>query len=424
MTYLATVPTDAVGEFDVISDHAGLGASSDAAFWLQSGDVDGRIAIPSPAFSPPAPAIVRPAPPKRVLFMHGFPGWMGGASSEAWHVLRMLVRHGVDIHILATSAEPDWVKRIEDFGGMTIHAPFKHPTNGGISPDQIRDVPGIAGAAVMSFCCSWFHSFEWAEVFRELRCKRIWVGCMNWIAKNEKKLYEQHGAFEAHVFQSEFQRQTLEPQLSQYGYNPTRGHLIRGAFDVNDFPFRPLPRVEGEPFVVGRISRPDGDKFSTNTFPIAQKAHRALESRGGLRLRIMAWEHKTAAKLKNPPPWVDCLKTHAVPSVDFHQSLHCYHQYNGGAKENWPRSGLEAMSTGAPLVVQDAWGWREMVADGVSGMLCGDEPSAPAMALVMYATNEDMRMEHAHAARKRVEQLADPETIWEGWRTLLDSLEG
>jgi len=37
------------------------------------------------------------------------------------------------------------------------------------------------------------------------------------------------GPFDAFVFQSEFQRSMLEPELTKLGYNPELGHLIRGA---------------------------------------------------------------------------------------------------------------------------------------------------------------------------------------------------
>ena len=46
---------------------------------------------------------------------------------------------------------------------------------------------------------------------------------------------------------------------------------------------------------------------------------------------------------------------------------------NGGARENWPRAGLEAMAAGVPIVAQNDWGWREMIEHGVTGFLGGDD---------------------------------------------------
>lgn len=70
------------------------------------------------------------------------------------------------------------------------------------------------------------------------------------------------------MFQSEFQRGLLEPELSDFGYEPHKGHLIRGAFDLDDWEFSPRPHAHGEAFVVGRAARPDQDKWSSNTWPI------------------------------------------------------------------------------------------------------------------------------------------------------------
>jgi len=94
---------------------------------------------------------------------------------------------------------------------------------------------------------------------------------------------------------------------------------------------------------------------------------------------------------------------------------------NGGARENWPRIGLEAMAAGVPLVVQNQWGWREMVRHGVTGFLC-DSDQELAYYTAQLAYDERKRLVMAEAARAHVERLADPETILAGWRQLFDSL--
>jgi hypothetical protein len=434
----ATIPANCAGQFDVFSDHAGLAGHLDSAFFLQAAEHNTMPAGPA-LQDPPGPIIgmenmarrlVRPpaappmvaAPAKRKLFMHGFPGSCGGANTEAWHVLRLLARHGVDITILATSAEEPWVRKLEA-EGIEIRAGAGSGRL--ISPEEIRGAPGLAGSPVVSFCCKHFLYQQNATVFRDLKCKRVWVNCMNWMEAAEKKLLDQSGPFEAYVFQSKYQRSVLSPQLVKWGYTAVQGHLIRGAFCVEDFPFRPLPHNKGEPFVVGRLSRPDSDKFSSNQLAIYKQARQAVSAAGGLRARIMAWQKgKTDRKCGRPPEWCQALTANAEPSDAFLQSLHCYCQYNGGAKENWPRSGLEAMATGVPLVVQNDWGWREMVEDGVTGRLCADEVADPVAAIAVYAHDEELRMAHAEAGRKRCEELSDPEVIWAGWEKLLDSLEG
>lgn len=112
----------------------------------------------------------------------------------------------------------------------------------------------------------------------------------------------------------------------------------------------------------------------------------------------------------------------AISASDYFRQLHCTLPVNGGARENWPRVGLEAMAAGVPVVAQNEWGWREMIDHGVTGFLGGcDEELAHYAAMLAY--DEDLRMRIVHAARERlVGELASPEIIWSGWWRLFDSL--
>ena len=80
---------------------------------------------------------------------------------------------------------------------------------------------------------------------------------------------------------------------------------------------------------------------------------------------------------------------------------------NGGARENWPRAGLEAMAAGVPLVCQNLWGWREMIVDGETGFLT-DSDEEMAFRLAQLAHDEELRQRIVRRAREHVEQLADP----------------
>jgi len=240
---------------------------------------------------------------------------------------------------------------------------------------------------------------------------------MTWLFNAERDFYRSCGPFDAFVFQSEFQRGQLEPQLAEFGYQPAQGHLIRGAFDADEWPFGPRPHAPGEAFVVGRAARPDGDKWSSNTWPIYERIQYRPK-----RALMLGMDEKTHAKLGKAPAWSDCLKPMAITAQDFFRQLHCTLPVNGGARENWPRVGLEAMAMGVPVVTQNEWGWREMIQHGVTGFLgkC-DEELAHYTAMLAY--DEDLRMRIVHAARERlVNELASPEVIWSGWQRLFDSL--
>jgi hypothetical protein len=341
------------------------------------------------------------------LFLVGYPGEVGGANTEAWHTLKLWRRFGAEVLVLPTSPPSEaWRARVATIGCRTIDA----------TPDQWPRVPGLPGALVISFCNREF--LREAGRFRDLGCRIVWVGCMNWLFAAEREHYLRHGPFDAYVFQSEFQRSELAGQLEKFGVKPSQCHRIPGAFAWEDFPLRPLAHPRSAPLVVGRLSRAAPDKFSANTWPIYRRIPHPI------RARVMAWDPKIARKLGPPPPWAQCLPANAEPAVPFLGSLHCMLQVNGGAKENWPRSGLEAMACGVAIVAENRWGWREMIRHGQTGYLADSEDELAYYA-ARLAYDEDHRLELIRSARRALEEeLAPPERIWEGWSRLFSQVLG
>jgi hypothetical protein len=103
---------------------------------------------------------------------------------------------------------------------------------------------------------------------RNIGCKIVWVNCMTFMFDYEKRFFEECGPADAMIYQSDFQRCELEPQLASCGYDPSTGHLIHGAFDYEVWDFEPQKHEPGTSFVVGRVARPDTDKWSSNTWKI------------------------------------------------------------------------------------------------------------------------------------------------------------
>jgi glycosyltransferase involved in cell wall biosynthesis len=193
--------------------------------------------------------------------------------------------------------------------------------------------------------------------------------------------------------------------------------LIHGAFDLTEFEFSPRPHNRGEVFVVGRMARPDTDKWSSNTWPIYSAIQYANK-----RALMLGMDQRTHEKLGAPPLFADCLKPMAITVHQFLSTLHCLLPINGGARENWPRAGLEAMAMGVPVVAQNDWGWREMIEHGVTGFLGSDDCELAHFA-AMLAHDEELRLQIARNARHRIEtELADPQTLWTKWQTLFRSL--
>jgi hypothetical protein len=232
----------------------------------------------------------------------------------------------------------------------------------------------------------------------------------------ERDHYDQYGPFDAYVFQSEYQRSKLLPELQKYGVRDEQCFLIRGAFCPDEFPFAPRPHATASPFVVGRLARPDLDKWHEKTWSVYER----IPNRNA---RVMGWDSRLELKLGRPPDWAKALARCAESSVDFLHSLHCLIPINGGAEENWPRVGLEAMSAGVPIIAENKWGWQEMIDHGRTGFLANDEEEIVHYAALL-ANDEDLRLEIAHNARHRlVTDLANPDQIWSGWNRLVDYVE-
>ena len=221
---------------------------------------------------------------------------------------------------------------------------------------------------------------------------------------------------EAYVFQSEFQKDELEKLLVPLGYNHGMGHLIRGAFAFDEVPFAPRAHKPGEPFVVGRLARPDADKWSSNHWRVLDRVPYVQR-----RAIAMGWNQQLDRKCGPRPPWAQTLAPQAIPVVEFLGRCHAMVGLNGGARENWPRIGLEAMAAGVPIVVQGQWGWKEMIEDGVTGFLTANDDEM-AFRLAQLAYDEDLRQAIVAAGHSHLRNLANPEQIGRQWRELFASL--
>ena len=344
------------------------------------------------------------------VFVAGYPGDLGGANTECWHTIKLWRRFGLAVTCIPTwpanldrAALDRWQARLTSIGADTCLT----------SLDRLPRDADLRGAAVVAFCSVPFLAA--AERFRGLGCRVVWVGCMNWLFPAERLHYRRWGVLDRYVFQSNYQKAELEPQLRKFGYRDAQGRLIRGAFDYDEFPFRPRVRRPGQEFVVGRLSRPAADKFHPETWSI----YGALPN---VRARILGWGPEVQQALGAPPDWAEVLAPGAESPQQFLASLHALVMPGGRAVENWPRAGLEAMAAGVPIVTDRRGGWLEMIRHGETGCLAHTAGEITEYAACL-AGDEQRRLEMARAARNAVQTLSDPEVLWGQWRELLNELE-
>lgn len=337
------------------------------------------------------------------VFVVGYPADVGGANTECWHTIRLWRSLGIDVRLIPTwDAPANWKEKTDAIGCTTYE----------VTPDSLGDVPNLQGGLVVSFCNEkiWQTWNKWEQ----LDLRTVWVNCMTIINRFERM---RSSLCDAYVFQSNYQRRMIEPGLSTFGYTTDRGHLIRGAFCIEDFPFVMAPHKADTPFWIGRISRAAADKFSRDTW----KVYEAINYRP-LRALVMGYDEKVAHKLGDTPCFAQTQPAGVMTAQEFYRSIHCLVHLTGGSRENWPRCGLEAMASGVIVVAERNYGWREMIHHGVTGFLGRGFHEYAHWAAVVGMMHPERQLEMALEARRRVERLSDPEQIGGQWVELFKGL--
>jgi hypothetical protein len=352
------------------------------------------------------------------IFLIGYPGGMGGANTEAWHTLRLWREAGWDVTAIPTWRQDDRMRpKLDAIGVKTVEVERvkpNDPAERGTRP-KLQDVPGLAGSICVGMCNQ--HALGALDELRAMGCKLIWLSCMTYIQECEHRGFIDHGPADAYLFQSQFQRDKLEPKLRKYGYDAEQGFLIRGAFYPDEYEFKPLPHSPGKAFYVGKLARPQPTKWSKNHWNILAGIPYAER-----RALCMGWDEQTQHKCGRPPSWAECLPPQEVTSQEFLARCHCLLLVNGGDFENWPRVGLEAMAAGVPLVVENRWGWKEMIRHGFNGYLC-DTEAEMAYQTARLAYTGIRRTMLAENARESCTKLSDPAKLIPQWQKMLDFVQ-
>lgn len=340
-----------------------------------------------------------PAIPR--LFVHGFPGLYGGASTELHHQILVWRHLGVEVHLI-----PTWLALNEPlYPEMVERGVIVHPPNN-FDPVQ-------PGDPVLGFCNSEF--LQALPAIRQRSRRTVFLNCMTWLFEKEREAMAE-GRIAMFLYQNEAVRQKHMPQLRALNDDPEiRFATFKPYFDGTRFPF--LPHRENERFGCGRISRQDADKFSRNTLHIYEYFV-SPKFKSGL---FLGFDHRSEEKIGKPYDWIRTARDQSVVSQqDFYQHCEIILQPTD-TTENWPRIGFEAMASGSVLVVDNRGGWQQIVDHGKTGWLCDHERDFIYYASKM-AYEPNLRSDMAEAARLRGLELGGLEASAASWEEIFEEM--
>lgn len=324
------------------------------------------------------------------------PGRVGGANGEMLGAVSLWLKHGLEVGVIPTWNGPS--KQITDLlegMGCSVHLP---------GPRLLHTVEGFAGSTVVTFCND--NAFLAKRQVAKLGCRFIVAPLMCFLRQPVTSALREHLISDI-IFQSEYQKSVLLPQIKQHGFD--RFHFVRGYIDWEKIRFAPRSHAAGEPFVIGRASRPRASKWSKHWW----KMYEEVPDRQAILLGVSP---ETIKQIGRAPAWAKTYPSGAISIESFWPQLHAHVTCNDMDMENCPRTGLECMAYGVPTCAENRGGWTEMLEHGVTGML-GDSPQKIGRHAATLAKDEDLRMAIVTEARRRLEtDIANPDLTWEQWR--------
>jgi glycosyltransferase involved in cell wall biosynthesis len=209
--------------------------------------------------------------------------------------------------------------------------------------------------------------------------------------------------------------------------HPERARLLHGeGVDLDDFPLTPLPGGETFAFVlIGRLlwDKGVGEYVEAARSLRARYPHVRFRLLGPVgvdnpsaisREQVAQWEREGVieylGETTDVRPFIadaDCV---VLPSY----------------REGVPRTLMEASAMGRPTVATDVPGCREVVDDGVNGLLCAAQDAASLAASLERMLGFDTATRTAMAARgrKKIEKEFDERVVVQRYRELIREITG
>ena len=226
----------------------------------------------------------------------------------------------------------------------------------------------------------------------------VWFNCMTW--PFEKELVAIRNRWiDLFGFVSRYQREYLQPQLEKYGpveafggyrpfFNPgNRSQSIEFSYQ----------EPNGH-FAVGRISRDDANKFSTDMWRMFSK----VCSPRPVKVFVLGYGPNAYGRTGPAPPGLDWQTwlPGEIPVRQFYQTVHCILHKTGGSRESYCRIVPEAYAAGTVVIAENDFAFPDLIDNGTTGFICdsSEEMSYRASEL---AFNEPLRKRRSSSRHTR-----------------------
>lgn len=329
------------------------------------------------------------------LFVCGYPGLVGSKKTSLWHTLRLWKSCEIDVGLIPMWTDDRRIRGRCDQMGLKTYSVR--------GPRELSTIPFLRDSTVVSFGEQEF--LRHAHVFRELGCRIIWANPQTSISRNELQHWEHFGTFDCYVFSTESHFAQLWPQLEDLGVGIDQCSVIATPILMDEFPFRPKPRLRTKPFCVGQLMSSDSKRWSRGLWPMIRSIrYRSVET------RVMGWTSRTKHKLGSPPPNAKVFRPDSMSTNRFLRSLHCLFAVEA-TSPTCPRVGLEAMASGVPIIAPNLAGWRGLIKHGQTGFLA-NRLSEFAHFVELLARDEQLRLDIARRANESC-STAEIRTSWQ-----------
>lgn len=334
----------------------------------------------------------------RPVWVAGFPGYWGGADTELDHLIDLLIRHGIEIHLVPMfAADPKMVQSALERGCML------HEYADDIFRDQL----------VICFCNQNFLSHLPAIMEHGRPARVIWFNCMTWLFEAEMRAHSE-GWIDYFGFSSEYQKRCLTPLLSQIRSFSTFPYKPFFSIDRFEWRYRPW----NGSYNIGRISRDNWSKFAPDTWRIFDRV--LVPSTLEKKVFILGYGPNAVRAIGLPPAELNSQtwECNTISTTEFFRTVDTMIHKTGTSRESYCRVLVEAYAHGTVPIVESDYAFPELVIDGETGFMTSDSDEMSYLAS-MLSRNPAEHRRIAENGRHHLEEMISQEECWQGWREIL-----